>query len=87
MRLSYVFMWTVFTTVFLVYLTAIKMVRGNYITGNYVMNPRSFDFAPKGGLVDFNYHSFQAVETLLRKFADTYPHLCQLYSIGKSAQG
>ena len=89
MRLSYVVMWSMFTTVFIVYLMAIKMVRGNYITGNYITPARSFDsFATRQTeLVDFNYHSYQSMEALLRKFADMYPHLCQLYSIGKSAQG
>lgn len=133
MRISHVMMWSLFTTLFIVYLMAIKMVRGSsdqYITGSYHHQPyhlspqnyahqlqtraavhntgvRSFrgnsggdtfassgllqgpSSAPKNGnkIVDFGYHHYEAMEGLLRQFADSFPQLCQLYSIGKSAQG
>lgn len=132
MRISHVMMWSLFTTLFIVYLMAIKMVRGSsdqYITGSYHHQPylspqnyahqlqtraavhntgvRSFrgnsggdtfassgllqgpSSAPKTGnkIVDFGYHHYEAMEGLLRQFADSFPQLCQLYSIGKSAQG
>ena len=72
-----------FTTIFIIYLMAIKMVRGQLVRQTTRFN----EFAHKNTLVDFNYHNHENVEMLLRKFAELYPHLSQLYSIGKSAQG
>lgn len=37
--------------------------------------------------VDFNYHDYNRMTSLLKSMNDTYPDLVQLYSIGKSVQG
>lgn len=71
-----------FTSVFIIYLMAIKMVRGQFI-----VSTRSNEFSPKNTMVDFSYHNHEAVSKLLSDVSQMYPHLCQLYSVGKSAQG
>lgn len=90
MRLSQVLMWALSTMLLLVYLMAIEMVRGEAIMSHYPSNgflARSSGIHVPHTSVDFNYHNHQAVEAIMRGFAADYPHLAQMYSVGKSVQG
>lgn len=74
----------------LVYLMAIEMVRGEALMSHYPSN--AFLARSSGSLVpqtsvDFNYHNHQAMESIMRRFAAEYPHLAQMYSVGKSVLG
>ena len=62
---------------------AIRLVRGQFIlsSSSTTNHPLQQKF------IDFNYHNHESMETIMRTFAQTYPKLCQLYSIGKSVQG
>ncbi|XP_075676963.1 carboxypeptidase D-like isoform X1 [Dermatophagoides pteronyssinus] len=81
MRFTNVVMWSFFTAFFLLYLMAIRLVRGQFILSSTTNHPQQQKF------IDFNYHNHESMETIMRTFAQTYPKLCQLYSIGKSVQG
>lgn len=82
MKFSSLLVWSIFVSIFLVYLMAVQMVRGEYVH-SYRSNEPNLDQK----IVDFNYHNYESVESLLRRFANQYPHLCQMYSIGKSVEG
>nr|XP_046909293.1 carboxypeptidase M-like [Dermatophagoides farinae] len=79
MRFTNVVMWSFLTTFFILYLIAIRLVRGQFLLSSSTSSEQKF--------VDFNYHNHESMETIMRTFAQTYPKLCKLYSIGKSVQG
>lgn len=92
MKFSLIVAWSFLTTFFLIYLMAIRMVRGQFIISS-AASPQN-DIALSGTfnhqqskIVDFNYHNQESLEQLLRLFAQRFPNLCQMYSIGKSVQG
>lgn len=71
MRPAFLYMSSLFVAILYIYLLAVQYVRGDHTQSN----------------VDFNYHNYDQLTSLLYKYNTTYPHLTQLYTIGKSAQG
>lgn len=89
MRFTNVVMWSFFTAFFLLYLIAIRLVRGQFIISSSPQTSSTSKLTnyQREKFVDFNYHNHESMETIMRTFSQTYPKLCHLYSIGKSVQG
>jgi hypothetical protein len=48
-----------------------------------------YDWAEMGFATkpDFRHHNYTAMEAFLRRYAEAYPNVCRLYSVGKSVEG
>lgn len=71
MKPAYLYLSSLFVAILYIYLLAIQYVRGDHAQSN----------------VDFNYHNYDQLTAMLRNYNQSYPHLTQLYSVGKSVQG
>lgn len=71
MRPAVWYLSSMFVAILYIYLLAIQYVRG--------------DIHQSG--VDFGYHNYDQMTSMLRNFTTRYPDLSQLYSIGSSSQG
>lgn len=71
MKPAYLYLSSMFVAILYIYLLAIQYVRGDHTQSN----------------VEFTYHNYDQMTAMLHNYNNTYPHLTQLYSIGKSVQG